>query len=50
MKHTKVLRRVAELRSVGQPYAAYVRGKDGNAILDPKCTKAIYKKLRRGAR
>jgi hypothetical protein len=47
MKHTKHLRRAAEAMSVGQPYSAYVRGKDGNGILDPKCTKSIYKKLRK---
>lgn len=50
MKHTKALRRQAELHSIGMPYARYVRGKDGRAELHPLCTKAMYKKLRREAR
>ena len=47
MSSYKAERRVAEGRSVGQPYAAYVRGREGRTELHPLCTRAIYKKLKR---
>lgn len=49
MKHTKQLRRLAEAKSVGRPYAEYVRNAKGVIMLHPTCTKAIYKRLRKAA-
>ena len=41
----KGLRRYAESRSIGVPYAAYTQGKRGIES-HPMCTKAVYKKLK----
>lgn len=50
MKHTKKLRRLAEAKTVGQPYAAYSRDMTGTVRLHPRCTRAVYKALRRAAK
>ena len=53
-KKAKALRKLAQKRTVGEPAVTYMISKSGKGhtsiiTLNPNCTRAMYKKLKRAA-